>query len=293
MDKILYATDFSENAAKALKYACELSKKTGATLVALHVYDIPTIMSTSSNAPTFQDIERGIIEKNQKKLLDFCQMPEKENIRFETIRNKSKVRGIIEKIEELNPDLVVMGTKGETKLGELIMGSTSMGVIKMAKCPVLTIPEKSQDIDFNNIAYATDYNESDIVVINELVKFANIFSSAINIVHISHNNELEERDKTEWFKELLQEKVNYSKLKFDLVVSKDIYNGLNNFIQKNKITLIAMQEREHKNIIDKWFHGDLVRKMEFHSSLPLLCFNEKHFQKLAGNEMIQTFNKQK
>ncbi|MEO9482468.1 MAG: universal stress protein [Ekhidna sp.] len=42
MNKILYATDFSENAKKAFGYVAKLAQYHHADLIMLHVFDIPT-----------------------------------------------------------------------------------------------------------------------------------------------------------------------------------------------------------------------------------------------------------
>jgi nucleotide-binding universal stress UspA family protein len=278
MKTILYATDFSENAQKAMAYVCELSIKTEAEIVALHIHDIPTIMNTSSDAPTFQDIERDVVEKNKKKLQDFCQKHSeedsvKQNIRFEARENKSTVQGILAMIDEINADLVIIGVKGESKLKELLMGSTSMGVIKQANCPVLTIPCESQFKLFGHIVYATDFEEEDIEAINSLTEIAGLFDAKLNVVHISTEDEYAGSEKMEWFKELLNEKVTYPKLNFELLQSNDIYNRLESYVIANNISLIAMFERESKSIFNKWFHKDLVKRMEFHTAVPLLSFN--------------------
>ena len=49
------------------------------------------------------------------------------------------VRAIVEKAEALKPDLIVMGTRGRSPLGTLVLGSVSNGVLANCKVPVLLI----------------------------------------------------------------------------------------------------------------------------------------------------------
>jgi nucleotide-binding universal stress UspA family protein len=293
MKTILFATDYSQKDQKAMAYVCELSKRTGAQIVALHIHDVPTIMNTSSDAPTFQEIERDVVEMNKKKLLDFCQKNSYEdsvklNIRFEARENTSTVQGILSMIDEINADLVIIGVKGESKLKELLMGSTSMGVIRQANCPVLTIPGETQFKPFGHIIYATDFEEEDIEAINSLTEIAGLFDANLKVIHISTKHEDAVSEKMEWFKELLKEKVDYSKLNFELLHSNDIQDCLNSYVIENNIALIAMLERESKNIFNKWFHKDLVKQMEFHTSVPLLSFNENCLARISKVRTRQT-----
>lgn len=52
----------------------------------------------------------------------------------------SPVPAILEKIDELCPTLVVMGSHGHTAMYNLIMGSVTYSVLRSGKCPVLIVP---------------------------------------------------------------------------------------------------------------------------------------------------------
>lgn len=46
---------------------------------------------------------------------------------------------ILEKAAEEEPDYIVMGSHGHTALYDLLVGSTTHGVLKRAKCPVVIV----------------------------------------------------------------------------------------------------------------------------------------------------------
>ena len=56
---------------------------------------------------------------------------------------------------------------------------------------------------------------------------------------------------------------------------------------ENEFDMLVMLEKERFGFIDKWFHDDLVRKMEFRTSIPLLSFNEQ-FLRVRGSENVET-----
>ncbi|CAN5532599.1 hypothetical protein BH23BAC1_BH23BAC1_33470 [soil metagenome] len=64
--------------------------------------------------------------------------------------------------EELDIDLVVMGTTGATGLKEVFLGSNTSHAIENLDCPVLAIPEHTKFSPINKIFYATDFQSEDI-----------------------------------------------------------------------------------------------------------------------------------
>ena len=60
MKTILHATDFSAHAVPALRLAHAMSKASGSSLIVLHVFDIPTIVSSPRKSGTFAVIEKDV-----------------------------------------------------------------------------------------------------------------------------------------------------------------------------------------------------------------------------------------
>lgn len=293
MKKLLYATDFSENAEKAFVYALKIAQKHNADLSMLHVFDV----LTGWNYPSIPiedaiKIERQIIRETENKLKElFDQYTKKKDkdikVNYIAAENKSVVKGILSIIEKNKPELVVIGTRGSSRVREIIAGSTTQSLIRQSPCPVLAIPENATDRDFKKILYATDFYEDDLVAIQQLIAFVQLFDPEIIITHISTHNEYKGNEKMEWFKELVREKVVYDNMKFELSLSDNIYERLNSSINQYKIDLLVMLEKERNGVLDKWFHHDLVKKMEFHTSTPLLSFNE-HYLHVLNEENIKS-----
>ncbi len=155
--KILYATDLSENAAYAFRYAVNSAQKHGAQIHILHVLE-----EIKGNLPwiyfeKLQEIrEKGkgeIKDRIQKRLEVFCQRellqdPECRDL----VASMELVEGdpaaeILRKADELGVDLVVMGTHGKGLLEHAFLGSVAEKVLQRIKVPVLTIPiPKETDI---------------------------------------------------------------------------------------------------------------------------------------------------
>jgi nucleotide-binding universal stress UspA family protein len=279
MKKILFATDFSENAEKALKYALKMAQSHHAELIMMHVFDIPTSWKYPHIDDAVEMKNRAAAESKDKLKALFGQYSKDiENIKVGFIASESAtvVEGIIAAIKENVPELLVVGTKGGNRAREIIVGSTSKALIGQSPCPVLSIPEKAVDGNLKKIMYATDFFEDDIKALRQLISLVQPFNPEIIITHVNTPQEYGGDEKMEWFKDLLKEKISYDKIKFELLLADDVYEGLNSYLNRHKFDLLAMLEKEHNGIIDKLFHSDLVKKMEFHTSSPLLSFNERY-----------------
>ena len=287
MKILLCATDFSKNSFMALKYASYLSKLLEMELVVIHIYEIPTLLNSPSDATTADDLSKGREKKYLQMLYSFCENELKtigSDIRFEKRENKSTVDGIISLVNEIQANLIVIGVKGVSKLKELIMGHTSMGVIKKAPCPVITIPEEaSVEPSIQRIAFSTDLDENSFEIINSIKEITIKVDANISIVHISKDVNSE---KIKTFQKELSKNVKYKNIKFELLHSNNKLESLSNYVRDYKISLIAMFEHESKSIFDIWFKNDLLKKVEFNLKTPLMSFNQHFLNSLNTKQIL-------
>lgn len=286
MEKILYATDFSENSEKAFVQAFKIAQKHKADLIMLHVFDIPTSWNYPHTGDALE-MERQAISDSENKLKALFKKYAKDiNVKYVAAESTSIIKGIISVIEENDPGLIVIGTKGGSKVKEVLVGSTTKALISKSPVPVLAVPENAVDYDFKKILYATDLLEEDIVALQKLIALIRPFDSEITIAHVSSHNEYKGDEKMEWFKDLVKERIAYDGIKFQLLLADNIYKRLNAYINRNEFNLLVMLEKERNGIVDKLFHRDLVKKMEFHSSIPLLSFNE-HYLRILNKKGVK------
>lgn len=143
IQRILFATDFSEPAEHAQQYACELADKLQAELHLLHVH-VPVVVP-AMGAPTFGYVESPhiIAELEQSTLRGLAGLLDSQwqaNHRVVTaVRVGMTVFEIIRYADENQIDLIVMGTLGRTGLTHLLLGSVAENVVRKAHCPVFTV----------------------------------------------------------------------------------------------------------------------------------------------------------
>ena len=284
MKTLLYATDYSKNSVSALQLAYNLSQDLGTRLVVTHTFNLPTVLGVEG-----QD-DRPVLEGNPFKihraqLEKFCTEHlgskwDNPKIQLEPVQNSSVIKGIISKAEEYHAQLIVVGTKGASGLEEMILGSTTKKLIEKAPCPVIAIPNDVLPRNMDTMVYATDFEEEDIHAIQKLTEIAKPLKAKIKVVHISTTEEYAGDLLMEWFKDMLESKVDYPDIEFELLFSEDVFDTLRIYLGVVNADMVVMLEREKKGFLKKWFHRDLVKKMEDYGEIILMSFNEHNHKTL-------------
>ena len=280
MKTILYATDYSENSAAALRYAYQLSKALGARLATIHVFDYPTVLETEVHEP-FPHLEEDAFEEHRKKLWKFCDShlgdPDWEQVvDLEVLESKEVSHSIADKALELGAYLLVVGMKGGSALREFLMGNTTKKLIERAPCPVLSVPTGVRFNGFGTIVYATDFETEDVAVLQLLMELARPFDAAVRVVHITSEKEYAGVQRREWFTGKMQalESIPAS---LETLSSEDTFETLRVYLGDHNADLVVMLEREKGGFLKRIFHRDLVQRMEAYGRIPLLAFHEKNF----------------
>ncbi|HET7118528.1 MAG TPA: universal stress protein, partial [Hanamia sp.] len=128
MQKILVPTDFSDNALKAVGYAAEIAKKSGATIFLLHVIEPAINMVTMQSDSSGKKVVKARKAKLNLSLKSIAGVyPGVKVIPY--LAGGSVIPSILQYAEKENMDLIIMGTKGASGLKRLFIGSVTAGVI--------------------------------------------------------------------------------------------------------------------------------------------------------------------
>ncbi len=142
--KILCPVDFSDASRKAVRYAHEFAKGMGANLFLLNVVE-PRPMAVDmslSYVPLEEDLEKAARED----LEEIIKAEREQGVEVDAdvqIGTPSEV--ILEKADELDVNLVILGSHGKTGLSRLLMGSVAESVVRKAKCPVLIVKAEEKE----------------------------------------------------------------------------------------------------------------------------------------------------
>jgi nucleotide-binding universal stress UspA family protein len=156
---IIYATDLSFAAERALPYAHEIARRYGATLHVVHAVqpDIyPLVPPTEwPKMAKEEDVFREESKADLEQLLT--------DVHHELIFKRGEVERVLNGvIEKEKADLLVMSTNGRTGLRKALVGSVAEKMFRHATCPVFTVgpavtakPREAGEL--KKILYATDF----------------------------------------------------------------------------------------------------------------------------------------
>jgi len=142
--RILAPTDFSDASLVGVRAARAHAEALGRPLVLLHVWDrsalsiyAPYLETVQAeNVAMMNDIEKDIAAKLAD--LKEAELDGLEDVSIEILHDSSAARAITDFAEP--DDLIVVATHGRTGLRRVILGSVTEKLVRLAECPVLTVP---------------------------------------------------------------------------------------------------------------------------------------------------------
>ena len=152
---ILYATDLGDHMQPVFRFALGVAKKHAAGIVMLHVaeplssgmqFAINAYMSEVGAKEVLRDGMKKALAKMQQRLDKFCddelaQSPEDRDLVTEVkVVSGRPAETITQQAEQLEADLIVVGTHTDPSFGAQLLGSTARKVTQLSKIPVLVIP---------------------------------------------------------------------------------------------------------------------------------------------------------
>ena len=147
--KILYPTDFSDAATKALGYIKQLKEAGSQEVVLLHVINQRIIDGLMRHAMLERDImqwRKKAEEIAQESLMETGKQLEDIGFSVKRIVKAGFPWDVILDVEKKeDPSIIVIGSHGRSNIGDMFLGSVSDRVIRKSKRPVLVIKSDIED----------------------------------------------------------------------------------------------------------------------------------------------------
>lgn len=282
MKKILVPTDFSKPAQIAIDVAGDIARKANAQLILLHV--VEEASGTSFNITGEVDVSGGwedklftmkLIERSKKQMAKVFEEVKSTGVKVkQELRVGTAFHGMRDIIVEQKVDLVVMGTAGQTKLQEMIIGTNTEKVIRHSKCPVLTVQKKPVTTDFKNIVYATSMSKDEEVFSRIVRSTQQLYDSTVHLVRINTPGNFQ-RDIV--VKKYMQDFAKKLQLKnFTINIFNDLSEeeGIIYFADSINADLVAMATHGRTGFAHV-LAGSIAEEVVSHSKRPVLTFVTK------------------
>lgn len=150
MKKILFPTDFSDSSDHAVRYAVSFAQEFDAKLYVLHIVeDVSNAAYFDMLAgPPLQEMYAEMEARAWESVKRAVPETKRSDVDWEPlVRRGAPAIEICHTAEELEVDLVVLGTHGRTGLKHMLFGSVAEKVVRMAPCPVLSVRHPDHVMD--------------------------------------------------------------------------------------------------------------------------------------------------
>jgi nucleotide-binding universal stress UspA family protein len=273
MKRILVPTDFSECAYEATKVAAEIASQTEATLYLLHIIDIPLSETNSNIGMVNTDIPEAIFlmkhTKQQFETLLKDKIFEKVTRVIESVDFSGTYDKVIEKANELEIDLIVMGSHGSKGVKEFLIGSNTERVINLASCPVLAVKKYQPINSISNIVFASDFSSEAINTYNDLMPVFKIFNSKLHLLKITTPLNFEPSYKSMAAIKSFVEKLNMKDVIMSTYADYSEEEGIQHYADEVNAGVIAIGTHARSGL-GQFFRGNLAARLVNHSDKIIL-----------------------
>ncbi len=192
--RILFATDGSQSATGAETYACALAHTWGATLTVMRVLEFPPGMNP--DYPINRVYLGELMKEATTQLVDLKARATSRGLSVHShIATGIPSEEVLAVARAEGTELIVVGTRGKTGLEHVLLGSTAERIIRMAPCPVLTVPVERQrmagssgmetpQVTLNRMLVPVDFSECSLDALEYGVLVAQRSKASIRLLHV-------------------------------------------------------------------------------------------------------------
>jgi nucleotide-binding universal stress UspA family protein len=263
VNTIVCPLDFSTVSDKAFDYACLFAEKLNAELLLVHVVEeenVPRDPIAGSPYTTPGGHEKTINQKLET-LRDDAERAHGINVR--TRMEYGEVDEVIAKIgNEESMDLIVMGTSGAQSISEIFQASNTVRVIEKSNCSVLVIPEDTEYSVPDKWAFASALDDEFELLATQVVHLTSAFRAKLDVLNIA-------KRKREDAASTLAHNFGTSDISFTQIESKNVLEGINDYVERTNPDLLIVVEHPHK----KWdwlYKEDKIGKIVESANFPIL-----------------------
>lgn len=263
MKTIVVATDFSASAENAMLYAGQLASAIDASILLLHVYqvpvgmnDMPVIMISTDELKT--NAAAGLARA--KELLE-------KNFNSVEVKTESRLGDVVEELKEvckeIDPLLIIVGKHGASAVKQILFGSTSMSVIRHTTHPVIVVPDSAHNRQIQNAALAIDASVENLCI-QKIKTLVSELKIKLHIIHVK-----QEKSASLQVSKLVSELNSH----YTTIYSYEFVDGIKSYITENNIDLLIILPHKH-NLVERLFFRTHTKELLKKISTPVMCICE-------------------
>jgi nucleotide-binding universal stress UspA family protein len=278
MKKIIVPVDFSKYSYYALEVAANLAKKIDASLFICHILDLPHMSLSDGDTPA----SIFMLKMTKDKMKKAMAKPYLEGVKVqEEVVYDETIDFVSEKANEIDADLIIMGTHGSRGDRENFVGSNTEKVVRTADVPVLAIKQKYPEFDPKHIAFASNFYGEVDSVFEKVKNFAKVFDSKIHLLKVVTPNLFETTPYSQKLMDDFAKRFELDNYETHIFNEKHVEDGIIDFSRLNNMDLIAMSTHGRTGLA-RILNGSIAEEITNHAPLPVLSIKVKE-TKNSGN----------
>lgn len=270
MKNVLILTDFSSTAQNAAIYALNMYKDdSDVAFRLLNSYDLEF-----SGSPYVIQVKEEMAYESEKSLKQDIKVL-KRSFPLADLQAISSFGVLIDVVNEYinknEPDLIVLGCRGESALENFLLGSNAYEVIKSIKWPILVIPKSAKFRIPKKIVFATDLKDLNSKrAISSIRDIVERYEASLVFVHVlgdAYVNRLDAESK-------IAAHFPNTDLNFNFIEGEDVSRAIFKFMHDNDAEIVAMVRRD-VSFFDRIFHPSITKKMVLQPEYPMLVLHDE------------------
>jgi nucleotide-binding universal stress UspA family protein len=277
MKTILIPTDFSDTARNAERFAAQFVNQLPETkLVLLNAYDRQGYGSDGTPLSLDATAERQIAESalyNHR--LEMLAVNPAATVEILAIEGGLQ-QAMGQAIEQSGATMVIMGMNHSNVLDQMLVGSSTVNLVRKANLPVMIIPEDVAYKTLKNVVFASDLHDTahstPAAFLNGLVRS---FNGRLDVVHVGQSNNT---DALNDMARLLQG----SAPVFHFLQDEGFTHTVNQFIERENADVLVLVTRRH-DFFERIFKTSHTKVMAYHAKVPVIAVPESYCEaEVAG-----------
>lgn len=290
---IVAATDFSGFSERVDQRAARIAKQHDAELHLLHVVQpldlYPGLTLTPTpDAPGHPD--QVLQEAGQTRLDALAtSLADQFGIRIRTATHLGRTHAeIADYASKVSADLLVAGSRGESTLLDLLLGSTASRLLRVAPCPVLIVKHPA-DAPYRQVLAAVDFSLVSSVVVTHALSLAG--GSPVEALHVL-GTEVEERlrkaryvqvDISDWLTRQSEEADKQMESLLRTIDKGEMVNRLARpgsppavicqYVEKAHTELLVLGRHGHGGGLQEWLLGSVSKDVAQAAACDVLIIN--------------------
>ena len=277
MNNFIVPIDFSETSKNAARYAAHISTLVpDAHLILYNVFD--TLEYGTDSSPLGTD---GVEDTSRKEIVELALASVRTELSGITGANISCVaeesHRFLDSLENYvkmhDIQLIIMGLTGSTRLGQVLMGSNALNIVRKAVAPVIIVPPETHSQSAKNVLLLTDFKDVDHTIpIPSVTAILDLFKPKLFIVNVDHEHYVQVTDEYKAERTKLESKLKAYNPEFYFIRLFDFVDAANQFVADYKIDLILTFPRKH-SFLSNIFKTSSTKQLAYHSHVPIVAIN--------------------